>query len=72
MGECGETSDFPSNLSKPAQRALAGAGYHRLEQFTQVSEDQLKQLHGVGPKAIGRLREALAARGLSFAQKQEE
>jgi hypothetical protein len=39
----------------------------RLEQFTRVSEVELLELHGVGPKALERLRQALEARGLSFA-----
>ena len=32
-----------------------------------MAEADLAALHGVGPIAIDRLREALAARGLSFA-----
>lgn len=60
-------SDLPSGLGKPAHRALAGAGYVRLEQFTQVSEAEVLELHGMGPKALGVLRQALEARGLSFA-----
>jgi hypothetical protein len=60
-------SDLPSGLSKPAQRALAGAGYQRLEQLAEISEADLKKLHGMGPKAIGQLRDALGAKGLSFA-----
>ena len=60
-------SDLPVALAKPAQRALAAAGYRRLEQLTDVSEAQLKQLHGIGPKALDQLRRALSARGLSFA-----
>jgi DNA-directed RNA polymerase alpha subunit len=59
-------SDFPAKLSKPAQRALAGAGYTRLEQLTRVSEAELLKLHGMGPKALGLLRSALADQGLSF------
>ena len=60
-------SDLPVKLAKPAQRALAVAGYRRLEQLTEVSETQLKQLQGIGPKALDQLRQALSARGLSFA-----
>lgn len=60
-------SDLPTELSQPAQRALAQAGYRRLDQLTQVSEADLKQLHGIGPKALDQLRRALAGRGLSFA-----
>ncbi len=54
-------------LAKPAQRALATAGIRRLEQLTRFSEDEVSQLHGIGPNALKQLRRALAARGLSFA-----
>lgn len=60
-------SDLPAGLGKPAQRALAAAGYLRLEQFTKLSAAEVLQLHGMGPKALKQLRHALAARGLSFA-----
>lgn len=60
-------SDFPAKLAKPAQRALAGAGYVRLEQLTTITEIELLKLHGMGPKAIRQLRQALADKGLSFA-----
>ncbi|HLZ58139.1 MAG TPA: DNA-binding protein [Ktedonosporobacter sp.] len=62
-----QESDLPMGLAKPAQRALAGAGYWRLEQFTRVSEADLLKLHGMGPRALGLIREALAARDLAFA-----
>ncbi len=60
-------SDLPVGLGKPARRALAGAGYTRLEQFTAVSEAEVLRLHGMGPKALRILRGALADRGQSFA-----
>lgn len=59
-------SDLPAGLAKPARRALASAGYTRLEQFTRVSEEDVMQLHGVGPEAVDLLRRALAAKGLSL------
>lgn len=58
---------LPSGLSKPARRALAGAGYTQLEQFTHVSEAEVSGLHGMGPKALEQIRAALSERGLSFA-----
>jgi hypothetical protein len=61
-----QESDLPIDLSRPAQRALHGAGYLRLEQLTKVSETEIKQLHGIGPNAIKKLRSALDAKGLSF------
>lgn len=60
-------SDLPAKLARPARRALEGAGYVRLEQFTKLSEADILQLHGMGPKAMDQLRRALADKGLSFA-----
>lgn len=60
--------DLPAGLAAPARRALAGAGITRLEQLTEVTEAEIKRLHGMGPKALDVLRGALAARGLSFAE----
>jgi uncharacterized protein YdhG (YjbR/CyaY superfamily) len=60
-------SDFPK-IGAPATRALEAAGYANLKQLTKVTEAELAQLHGVGPKALGILREALHVEGLSFKQ----
>lgn len=60
-------SDLPVGLSNPARRALAGAGYLRLEQFSKLTEAEVLKLHGMGPKGIEALRRALADKGLSFA-----
>ncbi|MBF9134125.1 DNA-binding protein [Plantactinospora sp. S1510] len=60
-------AEFPTGLSSPARRALAAAGYRRLEQLDGVSEADLLRLHGMGPKAMGQLRAAMALHGLSFA-----
>jgi hypothetical protein len=62
-----QQSDFPAKLAAPAQRALVRAGYTRLEQLTRVREGDLMKLHGMGPKAITQLRQALADAGLHFA-----
>lgn len=59
--------EFPIGLAKPALRALEAAGYTHLDQLTAVREADLAKLHGMGPKALGLLREALQARGLTFA-----
>jgi DNA repair protein RadC len=60
--------DFPNFLSKPAQRALASIEITQLEDLTKLSEKELSKLHGLGPNALIKLREALSARGLSFRQ----
>ena len=62
-------SNLPKGLAAPARRALAGAGIDRLEQLSEISEAELKRLHGIGPNAVGQLRAALDANGLSFADK---
>ena len=58
--------DLPAGLAAPARRALAAAGYSRLEQFTELTEAEVRQLHGMGPKAIEQIRLALASKGLTF------
>jgi hypothetical protein len=63
------SSDLPAKLGAPAERALAGAGIKNLKHLTKFSEAEIKKLHGVGPNAIGKLRLALAEKGLSFKEK---
>ena len=53
-----QESDLPSKLGAPAERALA--------------EAQIKQLHGVGPNALGKIREALTDKSLSFASENKQ
>lgn len=60
-------SDLPAALAAPARRALASAGYTSLAQLSTAGEAELLELHGMGPKALGQIREALAAQGLAFA-----
>jgi hypothetical protein len=64
-----QQSELPAKLGAPAERALAGAGIKNLRQLTRFSEAEIKQLHGVGPNALGKLRQALADKGLTFADK---
>ncbi|MER5893477.1 DNA-binding protein [Streptomyces sp. NPDC001876] len=59
--------DFPHGVGNPARNALHAAGYTALDQLPAISEAELLRLHGVGPKAVGVLRAALEAKGLSFA-----
>jgi len=58
-------NEFPK-IGSPATRALEAAGYTRLEQLTKLTEAELGQLHGMGPKALGILRETLKEKGLLF------
>ena len=63
-----QEGDLPG-LAAPARRALAGAGIKTLKQLAKYSEADIKQLHGMGPNALGKLRQALAEKGLSFKSK---
>ena len=53
-------------IGGPARDALELAGVTRLDQLPAFTERELLKLHGVGPKAVRILREALADRGLGF------
>ena len=69
MSEADKTplgDDLPSGIRRPAHRALVHAGYLNLEQISKLRASELGRLHGVGPKAIGIIRQALDARGLSL------
>jgi hypothetical protein len=55
--------DLPRAIGRPATRALAAAGITTLDGVARLSETELASLHGVGPKAVGILRSALAERG---------
>jgi hypothetical protein len=45
---------------------LIAAGYTELGQLANVPAAELKKLHGVGPKALRLLQEALAQQGKSL------
>jgi hypothetical protein len=57
---------LPRNIGAPATRALTAAGYTNLRQLANVPVADLKKLHGVGPKALRLLQEALEQQGLSL------
>lgn len=59
--------DLPGVLSSPAHNALVYAGFTRLEQLRHKTEREIAALHGMGPKGIRILRDALAERGWTFA-----
>ncbi|MBB5180371.1 DNA-directed RNA polymerase alpha subunit [Planomicrobium koreense] len=61
-----DEEDFPKSIGKPAQRALLAAGYQQLQDLATATEQELLDLHGFGPKALGILRQALAEQGLRF------
>lgn len=60
-------ADVIPKIGNPARNTLAVTGFTRLEQLTDRTEREIAALHGMGPKALGILREALAERNLAFA-----
>lgn len=56
---------FPKT-SAPAQRALENAGITSLEALARHTEKEIAALHGMGPKAIRILKEAMQEKGLMF------
>jgi len=67
MADANNDGGFPRGVAAPARRALASAGYHRLEDLNGASEAKLAKLHGMGPNALTALGEALAANGMRLA-----
>ncbi len=59
-------SDWPAGLSAPARRALEAAGHTGLADLGGTSMVDVAALHGVGPKAVMLLKEALDQRGTPF------
>ncbi|RJL34661.1 helix-hairpin-helix domain-containing protein [Bailinhaonella thermotolerans] len=62
-----EEGAWPDGMGAPARGALIAAGYTRFEELAGADPRELLRIHGVGPKALRRLREALAEKGLRFA-----
>jgi hypothetical protein len=63
-----QDTDFPHGIGAPATRALVGAGYSQLGQLAGVPVAELKKLHGMGPKALRLLQDALEREGQSLGE----
>ena len=59
-------SPLPRTIGAPATRALRELGVTTLEQVADYSAADLGAIHGVGPIAVTRLREAMAEQGLAY------
>jgi DNA-directed RNA polymerase alpha subunit len=53
-------------ISSPANNALNAAKINNLRDVAKHSEQEIAQLHGMGPKGIRILKQALAQQGLEF------
>lgn len=61
----GTIGDIPKT-SAPALRTLIHEDISSLKQLSKWTEKGLLELHGMGPKAVGILKEAMKEKGLSF------
>jgi DNA-directed RNA polymerase alpha subunit len=64
-------SGFLSKLSSPARSALEASGITTVTELAQHSEREILKLHGMGPKSLPVLRQALLDAGLSFQGSQD-
>jgi predicted flap endonuclease-1-like 5' DNA nuclease len=60
--------ELPATISQPARRALDSVGITSLQDLARWSKADISHLHGMGPKGIRLLREAMAEYGLGFRQ----
>ena len=58
--------DLPNAIGKTAARELSLHGITSLRQVASHSKKELLAIHGVGPKAVAILGDALAAKGLTY------
>ena len=59
--------DALPTIGAPATRALNNAGYTELRQLAGVPVSELSKLHGVGPRALRLIEQALEEHGLALA-----
>jgi hypothetical protein len=55
-------------IGAPASRALVNAGMTGLDELGPWTERDVLALHGMGPKAMGILKQAMADGGYSFSE----
>jgi len=53
-------------LSAPAQRALRSVGISTLQELLNLSETEIRSLHGIGPKAYQKIIELILENGLEL------
>lgn len=56
------STPLPSGIGRVAPAALAEHGITTLEQIAEMTDREMLHIHGVGPKAVRLLREAIAER----------
>lgn len=57
---------FLAQLSAPARRALMSKGIDSLNKLAKYTQQEILDLHGIGPSSIPKLKLALLSQGLDF------
>lgn len=57
---------LPASIGRPATNALEAASITSLEDLTKLTEKELADLHGVGPKALSILKQSLNENKMRF------
>ncbi|MET3952029.1 hypothetical protein [Arthrobacter sp. UYEF36] len=57
---------LPRGIAAPARRALAHAGVETLEQVMALGRLALSRMHGICPRTLAQLEDALDERGLEL------
>lgn len=60
---------FLDRIAAPARRALENAGIVTLKDLSQWTEQQISDLHGMGPSTLPKLKKELRTQGLGFKKK---
>jgi hypothetical protein len=63
------SSGFLSTISAPARRALISHSIVSMEDLAKYTEQEILQLHGIGPSTLPKLHKALKEYGMSFKKK---
>ncbi len=61
-----DNDDLHTDLKRPAREALNKAGIYGLEQLSQMTQADVKKIHGIGPNELSILGRAMAEKGLFF------
>ncbi len=57
-----------NRLARPAQRAILSTGVTTLEQLSNMTEDEIYNLHGIGKNAMKTILATLEENGLSLSR----
>lgn len=63
---------FPENLPKPAQRALLSLGISMLNDLAHFTKSEVKNLHGIGPNAMEKIKNEMFENQISFAKEKRD